>query len=365
MGARSFQLTAAQTQALAHVTEWAKKRKATAQKAIAEVLEMSDVSYAVYEETTAKIKSHARVGLHFHPDRPLPDRRSVAEHLLEQGVYKSQFETSISSGSLSAYPGGDRDRWERQLFGGAYHTEGVTMGERPKYGALDLMLHPDGPAPRFGCCYFLLYPQVASRCTFTYLDSHLEPQERGTYEEFDDILAALLTEVFHRNDALGANNLTPRKLFAHLLTNLEKPFMDPAKRIPSRNLNHYIEAQIHGDLSLQTDVEILVADPSFRGTRVGNLLELLCGKYDIELYWHMGFVLDVHAVPTDFRGPTMPSLAQRIGKGGVVNARLLGEAAHDLMQTPDAWRDRGTYSQVLQEIKLLWHVLVRYGRPAS
>ncbi|MGQ7111171.1 DUF3626 domain-containing protein, partial [Escherichia sp. TWPC-MK] len=32
--------------------------------------------------------------------------------------------------------------------------------------------HPDGPAPRFGSCYFLLSPKVSSRSTYTYLDSH-------------------------------------------------------------------------------------------------------------------------------------------------------------------------------------------------
>jgi hypothetical protein len=60
----------------------------------------------------------------------------------------------------------------RRLFGGAYHCDDATNAQRPKYGALDLMRHPDGPAPRFGSCYFLLKPAVAARCTFTYLDSH-------------------------------------------------------------------------------------------------------------------------------------------------------------------------------------------------
>ncbi len=50
---------------------------------------------------------------------------------------------------MSAYPGGERDLWEQRIFGGAYQFEGVTNNQRPKYGALNLMLHPDGPAPRF------------------------------------------------------------------------------------------------------------------------------------------------------------------------------------------------------------------------
>ncbi|NMM52744.1 DUF3626 domain-containing protein [Paenibacillus aquistagni] len=32
----------------------------------------------------------------------------------------------------------------------------LRCNDRPNYGALDLKLHLDGPAPRFGSCYFLL-----------------------------------------------------------------------------------------------------------------------------------------------------------------------------------------------------------------
>ena len=105
--------------------------------------------------------------------------KSVAEALFEQGIYKSQFETLLSNGSVSAYPGGERDLWEQRIFGGAYQLEGVTNDQRPKYGALNLMLHPDGPAPRFGSCYFLLSPKVSSRSTYTYLDSHQDPKRKG------------------------------------------------------------------------------------------------------------------------------------------------------------------------------------------
>ncbi|MDR4458522.1 DUF3626 domain-containing protein, partial [Bacillus tropicus] len=78
------------------------------------------------EEVVANLKSHARIALHFHPDRLDSSRKSVAEALLEQGIYKSQFETVLSNGSVSAYPGGERDLWEQRIVGGAYKLEGVT-----------------------------------------------------------------------------------------------------------------------------------------------------------------------------------------------------------------------------------------------
>jgi hypothetical protein len=97
-------------------------------------------------------------------------------------------------------------------------------------------------------------------------------------------------------------------------------------------------------------VEVLVADPSFKGTYAGGILKQICLKYSIELYWHRGFTLMVHDVPSDFRGPSMPSLEKN------------SSAVMDLYSNPKNWAERGTCKEVLQELKLLWHFLVRYGK---
>lgn len=288
--------------------------------------------------------------------------KPVVEALLEEGVYRNQFETRLSSGGETAYPGGERDEWEQALFGGAYHIDGTTDAERPKYGALDLMLHPDGPSPRFGCCYFLLRPQVSQRSTFTYLDSS-QLGERGTYAAFDAVLAAVMKAAFFGDFAIGERNLTVPRLVNHFLSNLDKPFTDPSTRKANRNLNHYIEAQVHGDISLVEDVELLVADPSFKMTAVGQTIEELCAVYSINLHWHMGFTMQAEDVPRHFRGPTMPSLAQRIAQDGRFDARSIGCAALDLRRDPGAWRDRGPAEEVRRELRHLWHTLVRYGEP--
>ncbi|RJE86938.1 DUF3626 domain-containing protein [Paenibacillus sp. 1011MAR3C5] len=356
-------LTPAQQLAIDHIAAYAQSRKDDAASIIEEVLAMSNIHGETLEQAVASMNQHARVALHFHPDRLNPAMKSIAEALLEEGVYKSQFETFLSNGSVSAYPGGQRDVWEERLFGGAYQTEGTTNAERPKYGALNLMLHPDGPAPRFGSCYFLLRPNVTRRCTFTYMDSHQEPEEKGTSAQFSMILAALLRDAFQNESALGERELTPGKLLEHLIHKLGLPLIEPSHRLAMRNLNHYIEAQIHGTVSLKEDAESLVADPSFKGTKTGELLERLCLLYDIRLFWHMGYSLAVADVPSNFRGPAMPSLAQRIAVNGRINAHTIGAAAAEVVRHPDAWSDRGSAKAMLQELKLLWHVLVRYGSP--
>lgn len=357
------QLSRSQQLAIAHITEYARSYKDESESLIQEILAMSNITNETLGQAVKRMKQHAKVALHFHPDRLNPIKKSIAEALLEEGVYKSQFETLLSNGSVSAYPGGQRDIWEEKLFGGAYQIEGTVNAERPKYGALNLMLHPDGPAPRFGSCYFLLQPHVSERCTYTYLDSHQEPKEKGTYEQFDMILAALLKDAFLNDNAIGEKVLTPGKLIDHMLNKLRLPLTDPSDQLANRNLNHYVEAQIHGNISLKEDVEALVADPSFKGSFIGEKLEQLCRFYGIELYWHMGFMLAIEDVPSNFRGPTMPSLAERIAENGVIHARIIGTAAADVVRNSDSWRDRGSAKDVLQELKLLWHVLVRYGKP--
>ncbi|MGI2296138.1 DUF3626 domain-containing protein [Paenibacillus sp. GXUN7292] len=354
-------LSNAQRLAVDYITEYARSRKIEAQQSLYEIMHMSNIPWSTLEAASAKLFSNARVALHFHPDRPIANMKRVAEEMLEQGLYKSQFETFVSNGSVSAYPGGMRDLWEKKLFGGSYQLVGVTNSERPKYGALDLMLHPDGPAPRFGSCYFLLAPEVSSRCTYTYLDSHQDPIEKGTYAEFNDILASLFKDAFLRNEAIGEKELTPKRLIEHMLHHLDQPRPDPSKRKPNRNLNHYIEAQVHGDVLLKEDVEVLVADPSFKGTYIGDILEQLCLKYCIELRWHMGFVLHTEQVPEDFRGPAMPSLAKRIAQESHIDASVIGAAVNNLKRHPELWKDRGSYEEVLQELKYMWHVLVQYG----
>ncbi len=357
----SRQLTPSQRSALAFVAEQGRAGRGKAKETLAHVAKMSNIADDDLAEAVQEIQTRARVALHFHPDRPVSGSETVAERLLAEGTYRSQFESKISNGSVSAYPGGERDLWEQQLFGGAYQRPECHLRERPKYGSLDLVRHSDGPSPRFGSCYLLLDPLVTQRCTFTYLDSNEKRDEKGTLAEFDAVLAALFRESFYRNFAIGEPGLTPTGLVTHLRSELQRSTSVTAQRAPTRNLNHYIEAQVHGDVLLGEDAQALVADPSFRGSDTGAALQELATQYAVDLYWHRGFELEVANVPRDFRGPTMPSLAARVASSDSVNAREIGAAVRSLERDPDAWADRGTRAEVLQELKLLWHCAVKFG----
>jgi hypothetical protein len=193
------------------------------------------------------------------------------------------------------------------------------------------------------------------------MDSYRLPKEKGTIKCFDAILAALLSESFERQYALGISGLKPSKLIEHFSQHLTDDISSRFNVAPSGNLDHYIEAQIHGDVSLDQDIAILVADPSYIGTAIGDSLIALCHEYDIELHWHQGRQINVAQIPDDFRGAAMPILAQSLAENELINAEIIGRAAYQLQKKPASWSERGAHSKKRQDLKLLWHVLVKYG----
>ena len=281
--------------------------------------------------------SDAPITVNFHPDRLVADGRTVAQCLLAEGRYRSQFETGISNGGLTAYPGGDRDVWEQRMFPGRYTGP---LG-RPVYGALNLAGYPDGASPRFGSCHLRLDPAVSARATFSHGDSVTEP----AVGRFEAVWASLLAEVAATGSALGLQAGSADEWVARLA--------EPRTAV-GRCMDHYVEAQIHGGLELAGSVTAVVADPSFRGTSTGVLLAALGPA----LEWHPGFVLSPDEFPADLRLPSSPALAAAIATrydADLVDAALIGRAARD------TWPSFGP--DLPQQLKYLWHILVLRGRP--
>lgn len=262
------------------------------------------------------------------------------------------------------------------LFGGACHREGVAYSERPKYGALELVRYPDRPIPRFGCCHFVLRPSVSGRTSFTFMGSEdpRAPERRCTIAHMDGVMGALLAEVaeggvtrppwpLFRAPTLGVPGLTVVRLL-DILSDLGRSRSDPAQGRPGRVLDSGIEAQVHGPIDLDRDVELVVVDPAFAQTATGDDLRQLAIKYRIPLKWHCGSQLAARQVPGDFRGPAMPRLANRIaGDDGVLDAAVIGTTEALLRAHPDSWLDWGSYADCIQHLKQLWHLLVHFGSP--
>jgi uncharacterized protein DUF3626 len=367
-------LASSQRAALQHVASRVRHQRASARARIIDSLHRAGCSVAAFDSALECVRAHARVVIHFHPDRLGFKQMLVAEALLEDGIYRNQFETGLSTGGLFPVAGSQRDSWERELFGGAYQVDTVTHSERPKYGALELVRYADGPIPRFGSCYFVLRQAVSSRASFTFAGSE-DPRasERvGTIDMLDAVMAALLDEIEgggmaappwppFRAPTLGVPTLTIARVL-QLFQDLAHPRKDPSHLEPGRVLDTQVEAQVHGPIDLREDVELLVADPAFAETSTGSTLRALATRYDVSLCWHAGFQLAVRDVPDDFRGAEMPRLARRIaGDDGIINAAVIGAAEASLHRKPEEWRNWGTRAETLQHLKQLWHVLVHYG----
>jgi hypothetical protein len=369
-------LSKAQRAALRAVEETAARLEAGAYDRLTTDLRSCRCSIEQFEEAMRSIRAHARVAVHFHPDRFGRKPITVAEALLKEGFYQNQFETGLSSGGRTAFPGGDRDRWEKDLFGGAYQAPGVNSVERPKYGALALVRYPDGPTPRFGSCYFVLRRTVSRRCSFTFSGSEqaLAIERVGTIDKMAGVMAALFREVASGEGAkvpwppfvaptLGIEKLTIPRLLDILCRELSLPPTDPSTGMPGRVLDTCVEAQVHGPIDLRNDIERLVIDPAFDGTTTGAVLNEISRRYEIPIQRHCGFQLTAHTVPDDFRGPAIPRLARRIAEKGFVNAAVIGAAEATLYSNPQLWQDWGSHEETLQHMKQLWHVVVHYGTP--
>jgi hypothetical protein len=242
-----------------------------------------------------------RVTLNFHPDR-----RAILQALAADGTYQSQFVTGTSNGGLTAHPGGDRWRWEHTMFGGAY--DDAPAHARPVYGGLNFRRREAGAAPRFGSAHLRLTAAALARTTFCYPDSHREPTAFAVAGHMSLIELALADD--------------------------------------QDELDDYIEAQVHGGVRLDRDVEALVLDPGYRDTDV----EAAARRLPCPVEWHGGFRLSVTELRRHpgYRGRQYVDLGTEIAGTGHLTPRLIGEAARS-----------GLYAE--QDLKRVWHYVARFG----
>ncbi|WP_104054284.1 MULTISPECIES: DUF3626 domain-containing protein [unclassified Arthrobacter] len=249
------------------------------------------------------------VTIHFHPDSPVNDV-SLLERLVKDGLYRSQFETGTGNGGLTAWPGGERWRWEQRMFGGAYDS--APAAERPKYGSLNYRRLPVGGSVRFGSSHFRLKHSEYERLTFCFPDSSTEPEHFGTMNRMPLVGVAA--------EYSGESGLDV--------------------------LDDHIEAHIHGPLQLNSHIAALVLDPSYRGTEV----EAAARRLPCPVEWHEGFRLSADELEqhAEYRGRTIVSAGQSIAEDGWLDPRTVGRAVRDQRF------DR-------QTLKQIWHCVARFG----
>ena len=305
------------------------------------------------ERLARRIARGRPIDVHFHPDRIAANGLTVVESLAALRTYDNQFVTGISNGGLDAATAGGRRRWETRLFGGAY--DGRPDADRPKYGALNLFDTDDGACPRFGSCHFRLRPETARRCTLSWGDSHLRPDARGTPDAPGRLLEALVRD-FSGEERAGTSLARLSRRLGGRPARAGGPFL-------GRILDDCVEVQLHGPLSIPSDVSWLSADASFEGTATGRRMLELADACGIELRWRPALVLPPEPVPAAFRGAATSAFVESLRVAGPIDAARLGAVARSAVRDPAAWSAWGTPAAVLQLVKRAWHATVAFGEP--
>ena len=189
-----------QVKAVNHIRDSAEKSKSMHQELVAQICRPFSIDVNILIDSIL----HKPISINFHPDRLSNNGASVIDNLIHQGFYKGQFHTGTTNGGKSAYIGGDRFTWEQRLFNNSYPKESI---ERPKYGALNLLMYVDGASARFGSSYFTLKINAVKRCTFSYGDSSTNPTVLCTSDTFINVLSELLRDVRQNKQLL--NQLGP------------------------------------------------------------------------------------------------------------------------------------------------------------
>eukprot|EP00440_Ansanella_granifera_P022032 gb/GFBE01023923.1/.p1 GENE.gb/GFBE01023923.1/~~gb/GFBE01023923.1/.p1 ORF type:complete len:661 (+),score=140.10 gb/GFBE01023923.1/:1-1983(+) len=207
--------------------------------------------------TLSWVRDFAPVIVHLHFDR-------MCKFLLEDTHYRSQFETGSSCGLNNREV---RERWERDLFQGAY--DGCRDFERPKYGVLNVHNDYRGVvrAAQYGDCYVIL-KDTRLRTTFSPEDSANLKAERlacldyyahvlneYTDDELRETLKVATTGKIGSSDTIVASGLK------------------------------YKEAQYHGEICFARHVERLVLPKVSKYTGREDEIKAVCEKNGWEWCW--------------------------------------------------------------------------------
>merc|ERR1740123_1492518 len=189
---------------------------------------------------------------------------TMMRHFEKDTHYRNQFETSTSGGLLKPKT---REKWERDLFGGAY--EKVLGFDRPKYAVLNVMNDFRGivRCKQYGDSYIVL-KDVRLRCT-------LSPQDSANLKAGD------LSVLDYNAHVLNEYTEAELKEVAQVSSGSTK-IGDSFKIRPMQ----YKEVQVHGPIAFGEHVERLVANARHRSE--ASRLQRICRRHN----WEFSFMDD-------------------------------------------------------------------------
>ena len=175
--------------------------------------------------------------------------------------YKNLFETRTTGGSNWL---DGRIDWENQLFNNIYHD--AENSERVKYGTLNITNNTAGVncCKGYGDSYLILKEHVKDRITFIYGDSSKKDLHICTFKHFNSILLFIEDKLLNEIIEI-ANN---KKNNSTILYGM------------------YIEAQIHGQVNFNKDIELLMVNKKHNtDSNIKNLLDEFSENHEVPYLW--------------------------------------------------------------------------------
>lgn len=207
------------------------------------------------EEIRNLFKTFKKINLisHFNPVKSL-----VA--IASDGRMKNLFEVNSSNGSTNKSA---RGGWEDNLFNNIYSNS--YAHEKVKYGTLNLLGNKMGvpSCSGYGDSYMLFKNKIKKRVSFVYADSSNTDWHIATFRHFFHVIYYLDKKVLQELINISHGNTV------------------------NRSLNYtYVEAQIHGPVTLINDVEkIFIHHRHKDNPKIINPLQFIYENYYIDYEW--------------------------------------------------------------------------------
>lgn len=201
--------------------------------------------------------------------------KTILQHMLNDKYIKNGYETGRFLNVLFDVKSNSRSQWESNLFNKEYdNAEGY---ERVKYGALNILNEPNGisQCKYYGDSFFVLKNDLKNRISFVCGDSASQMLHICTFKYCEQLLIHPTNE--HFNAIVNRNSSVINKRDLSDLTNLTD--LTDA-RFP------YIEAQIHGPVRLNSDIEkFCISDINFNKLDFNDKenIKVFCDKNNIQL----------------------------------------------------------------------------------
>lgn len=234
-GTETFDLTFTQKAVL----EMCEKKSKHYSKNVKELLRAKIISLGYDGKDLHKVEKYfkkVKTVIHFKPEQ-------IIDMMLNDTHFRNLFEVNKSNGSNDKKA---RASWEDNMFRSMYKD--ANPFDRVKYGVINIFSTKCGvvSAKGYGHSYIILKDHNKDRITYVHGDSSNKEMHIGSYKGFYHIIYYLDTKIL-------------KCLLEKIINNVE-----------SNNINYsYIEAQVHGELRFDRDIEKIV------------LADNLSNKYDV------------------------------------------------------------------------------------